>query len=94
MGFQWDAEKDTANQAKHRVGFQQAAEVFRGFRLTVVDGRRNYGERRFVTLGLYDGAVLRVVYTMRDGDVRIISAWKASQHDRDAYAQARHDRSV
>ena len=31
MGFQWDADKDAANQAKHLVGFQQAAEILRGF---------------------------------------------------------------
>jgi len=40
-------------------------------------------------LGLYDGAVLRVVYVQRDGDIRIISAWKASRHDRKIYAEAR-----
>lgn len=92
MGFQWDAEKDAANQAKHHLGFREAAEVFRGFRLTVEDTRRVYGERRFITLGLYDGSVLRVVYTHRDGDIRIISAWKASRHDREAYASAQSAR--
>jgi uncharacterized DUF497 family protein len=89
MGFQWDPEKDAANQAKHLIGFRQAAEVFRGFRLTREDTRRDYGERRFICLGLYDGVVLRVVYVQRDGDIRIISAWKASRHDRKVYAEAR-----
>ncbi|KQT86901.1 BrnT family toxin [Methylobacterium sp. Leaf466] len=89
MGFQWDARKDAANQAKHLVGFQQAAEIFRGFRLVREDIRRDYGERRFIALGQYDEAVLRVVYTQRGGDIRIISAWKAGRDDREAYIQAR-----
>lgn len=89
MGFQWEPEKDAANQAKHLIGFRQAAEIFRGFRLTREDTRRDYGERRFIALGLYDDAVLRVVYVQRAGDIRIISAWKASRHDRQVYAEAR-----
>lgn len=96
--FQWDPEKDAANQAKHLIGFRQAAEIFRGFRLIREDTRRDYGERRFIALGEYlgeyDNEVLRVVYTLRDGDVRIISAWKASQHDRKVYATARKARPV
>lgn len=61
MGFQWDPEKDVANQAKHLVGFRQAVEIFRAFRLTREDTRRDYGERRFIALGIYDGVVLKVV---------------------------------
>ena len=94
MGFQWDQRKDAANQAKHLVGFRQAAEIFRDFHLTREDDRRDYGERRFMALGLYDGVVLRVVYTLRDADIRIISAWKASRHDREIYAAARAARQV
>lgn len=93
MGFQWDADKDAANQAKHLVSFRQAAEIFRGFRLTREDTRHAYGERRFIALGLYDGAVLCVVYTLRNDDIRIISAWKAGRHDREAYIEAR-DREI
>ncbi|GJE79315.1 BrnT family toxin [Methylorubrum thiocyanatum] len=94
MGFQWDLEKDAANQAKHLIGFRQAAEIFRGVRLTREDTRRDDGERRFIALGEYDNAVLRVVYTLRDGDIRIISVWKASRHDRKVYATARKARPV
>lgn len=94
MGYQWDPAKDAANLAKHKVGFRQAAEIFRGFRLTREDTRRDYGESRFISLGEYDDEVLRVVHTVRDGDIRIISAWRASQHDRDIYAEARRARQV
>jgi uncharacterized DUF497 family protein len=79
MGFQWDTEKDAANQAKHLLSFRQAAEVFRGFRLTIEDTRRDYGERRFTALGEYDNEVLRVVYTLRNGDIRIHLSMEGEQ---------------
>lgn len=88
MGFQGDPDKDAANQAKHLIGFRQAAEIVRSFRLTREDRRRDCGERRFISLGLYDETVLRVVYVERDNGIRIISPWKANRHDGQVYAEA------
>jgi uncharacterized DUF497 family protein len=85
MGYQWDANKSAANEAKHGISFLQAAQIFRSPVLVRPDTRRDYGEERFIALGTYDGEVLCVVYTERDGDIRIISAWKAGQHDRQTY---------
>jgi uncharacterized DUF497 family protein len=89
MGFQWDPAKDVSNRRKHRIGFREAAEIFHGRVLVAADTRRDYGEQRHVALGEYDGIVIRVVYTQRDGDIRIISAWKANRHDRETYQEAR-----
>lgn len=94
MGFEWDTEKDAANQAKHLISFRQAAEIFRGFRLTREDTRRDYGEHRFIALGEYNDQILQVVYTLRNGDIRIISAWKAGRYGRQAYTRARDARQV
>jgi uncharacterized DUF497 family protein len=85
MGFQWDEEEDSANQAKHGVTFRQAAEIFRGRVLAVRDMRRDYGEERFNALGMCGDEILRVVYAERDGDLRIISAWRAGGNDRETY---------
>jgi uncharacterized protein len=85
MGFQWDPEKSAANEAKHGISFLQAAQIFRGPILTRPDDRKDYGEQRFIALGAFDGEVLRVVFTERDGDIRLISAWKAGKHDRERY---------
>jgi uncharacterized DUF497 family protein len=85
MGFQWDPEKDIANQSKHGVSFRQAAEIFRGRVLVVRDTRRDYGETRFNALGVFDDTILRVVYAERNGDIRIISAWRAGKYDRETY---------
>jgi uncharacterized protein len=87
MGFQWDEAKSKANEAKHDVSFAEASLVFRDRFLSQQDARRDYGEARFVALGMSQGRLLRVVYTRRDGDIRIISAWKASSHDRKIFDQ-------
>jgi uncharacterized protein len=88
MGFQWDQEKSAANEAKHGISFTQAAQIFRGPILKALDDRRDYGERRYIALGTYDGEMLRVVFTERDGDIRLISAWKAGRNDRKIYESA------
>jgi uncharacterized protein len=85
MGFQWDADKSASNAAKHGISFLQAAQIFRGLILKTQDTRRDYGEPRFIALGAFDGEVLRVVFTERDGDIRLISAWRAGRHDRKKY---------
>ena len=85
MGFQWDVEKSVANEAKHGISFLQAAQIFRSPILTRPDDRKDYGEQRFIALGTFDGEVLRVVFTERDGDIRLISAWRAGKHDRERY---------
>jgi uncharacterized protein len=85
MGFQWNEAKSAANEAKHGVSFLQAAQIFRGAILAKPDRRRDYGEERLIALGDFTGTVLRVVFTWRDGDIRIISAWRASKRDRKTF---------
>jgi len=95
MRFEWDTSKARTNARKHRVSFEEAASVFRGLCLHRLDARRDYGELRFIALGIdSNGVLLRVVYTLRGGTVRIFSAWKASRHERETYAKARPDRSL
>ena len=92
MGFEWDAAKDAANFGKHEIGFRQAAEIFRGLILIRRDDRRDYGETRLIALGEYDGEIIRVVFTHRGENIRIISAWKANRHERKTYEEARQGR--
>jgi uncharacterized DUF497 family protein len=95
MGFQWDPVKARSNERKHSVSFEEAASIFRDFCLIRLDARRDYGEPRWVALGLdSNGVVLDVVYTVRGEDIRIISARKASKHERQSYEETRAARSV
>ena len=85
MGFQWDRDKSAANEAKHGISFLQAVQIFSGLLLKRRDDRRDYGEERWIALGAYDGEVVCVVFTKRDGDIRLISARKANRHEREKY---------
>jgi uncharacterized DUF497 family protein len=85
MGFQWDEAKSARNEEKHGVSFLQAAQIFRKRIFRARDERRDYGEIRFIALGEFDGEILCVVYTERDGDIRLISARKANRDERERY---------
>ena len=58
-------------------------------RIEKFDGREPYGEDRFITIGLFDGNELAVVYTLREDTVRIISARKAGPNERRSYWENR-----
>lgn len=85
--FDWDPAKAAANIANHKVSFEQAKGVFRDpFAVDFEDNRENYGEERYIIIGMTEGRLLTVVYTLRESDqIRIISAWKAEPQDRRRY---------
>jgi uncharacterized DUF497 family protein len=84
--FAWDDAKAAENEAKHGVSFETARAVFRDpFAVERLDDREDYGEDRFILIGMAEGAVLTVVYTERDGRFRLISARHATRHEHDDY---------
>jgi uncharacterized DUF497 family protein len=76
---------------KHGVYFEDAVPVFFDpGRIESLDDSSDYGEQRWATIGLAEQAVLVVVYTIRDPNgnvVRLISARKASRHERRKYGE-------
>lgn len=64
---------------------------FDPLRIERYDDRQAYGEDRWITIGLVQPAMLYVVYTLRGHDdetIRLISARKANESERQAYYQA------
>ena len=55
MTYEWGDAKNRSNFAKHGLDFADAELVFAGPCVTFVDNRFDYGEERFVTLGLLAG---------------------------------------
>ena len=83
--FEWDEEKNLANQRKHGISFEEAATIFEGPVLSLEDEGQE-GEVRERSYGLIGGVVVAcVVHTDRDGATRIISARKATARERKAY---------
>ena len=86
--FEWDPAKDALNRARHGIGFDEAAAVFRSRTpwLELDDEAHSGDELRYRAIGMTVRGVLLVVCTDRDEDtVRIISARKATPRERRFY---------
>nr|VFK55065.1 MAG: Uncharacterized conserved protein, DUF497 family [Candidatus Kentron sp. TC] len=83
--FIWHEKKRRTNITKHGIDFIDAKIIFSGYTLTAEDNRYEYGEPRFLTLGLLQGEVVSVTHAPRNGDDRIISIRKATRYERDFY---------
>jgi len=79
--FTWDERKRRRNLAKHGIDFHDAEMIFDGPLVTVEDTRENYGELRYVALGLLADVVVSLTYTERGAQIRIISIRKALRHE-------------
>jgi uncharacterized protein len=89
--FQWDDRKAAANRLKHGVAFEAARDVFKDpFAIEEIDDREDYGEERFILIGMASHSLLAVVYTMRGGRIRIISARGAEPYEQREY----HERNI
>lgn len=85
MRFEWDEQKRLANLKRHGFDFIGVEAVFDGDRYTILDNRFDYGEKRFVTIGILKGRVVAVVYTDIDEIIRIISIRKATKNEQQKY---------
>ena len=86
--FEWDDDKAAANFAKHKIPFEIARRVFDDPGLIdEVDDSIDYGEDRFRAVGMTEGRLVAVVYTIRGTRVRIISARKATRKEQADYVE-------
>ncbi len=84
--FEWDDAKAAQNYADHGVSFEAAKKAFEDpFATERLDDREDYGEVRYNILGVVDGRILYVAYTLRNDTIRIISARGAEPHERRQY---------
>ena len=87
MKIEWDEAKRLQNIAKHAIDFRDAVVVFDGPVVAFEDERLDYGETRWIALGLMQGRVIVVVYTLTDEVTRLISARKATRYEAAGYWQ-------
>jgi uncharacterized protein len=81
MIFTWDTAKYESNLIKHGFDFADAEIVFSGPTFTYEDDRFDYGEQRFMTLGLLGPIVVSIVHVEFDGEIRVISMRRGSKHE-------------
>jgi hypothetical protein len=89
--FAWDPRKASANQRRHRVSFTEAQTVFSDDNAVLLDDPgHSDDEPRYVLLGLSERfRILVVSHTVRDRGrtLRIISARKATEREREQYLE-------
>ncbi len=81
MRFIWHEPKRQANLKKHGLDFAVAERVFAGPTFTFEDDRENYGEQRWVTLGLLGEKVVVIVHTETEEEIRVISMREADKDE-------------
>ena len=54
MELEWDEAKRENNLRKHGLDFRDAAQVLEGYTLELEDDREDYGEFRYLAVGLLD----------------------------------------
>jgi uncharacterized DUF497 family protein len=88
MKFAWDDAKRRANLRKHGLDFADAESVFAGITCTFEDRRFEYGEQRFITLGMLRDTVVVIAHTATRGFIRVMSMRRATRNEQILYFQA------
>ncbi len=91
--WEWDPAKNAANRRDHGLSFETAVLVFEDPLAATVEDPYPY-ERRWRTTGMVGAVVLMVAHTWPERNAvtgnevgRIISARKATSHERNAYEE-------
>jgi len=87
LKFEWNANKASLNEKKHRVSFEEASSVLSDLlSITINDPLHREDEERWVTIGQSNKRrTLVVVHTERGDAIRIISARLANTHEQNRY---------
>jgi uncharacterized DUF497 family protein len=92
MQIEWDEAKNRGNLRKHGFHLADAAEMFDGPFLARPDTREDYGEERWIGIGMTKGRVAFVAFTAESHEtIRIISIRKATNEERQEYEAAIKD---
>ena len=85
MRITYDSQKREKTLAERGLDFEDVPAVFEGDHYDEVDDRRDYGEIRWLTVGLLAGRLVMIVWTPR-GDARhIISMRKCNDREQRHY---------
>ena len=90
LSFEWDKNKDIANQKKHKVSFDEAKSVFYDEKAIQFFDEKNASEEdRFLMLGMsakFRLLIVSHVFRSIKKTIRIISARKATKKEAENYS--------
>lgn len=86
MRYSDDSQKRAGNLRKHGYDLEDARLVIESDRTVTFEDRRfDYGEQRFVTLGVLRGDVVVIATAETEDEIRLISMRKAERHEQKIY---------
>ena len=85
MVIEFDTVKREKTLLERGLDFADSHKVFAGLHFIARDDRLDYGEERFITVGLLDGRVVVIVWTPRNDAHRIISMRYANDREISRY---------
>ncbi len=85
MELEWDAEKRQRTLRERGLDFADVARVDWENAIFIPDRRREYGEDRQTMMGLLDGRLMIVAFTVRGAAIRVISMRKANGRERKVF---------
>ena len=85
MRVSYDPEKRRITLERRGLDFDDTPQLFDGVHYTNADTRRDYGEDRWISVGVIGTTTIVVVWTERDDSRRIISMRKADRDEREEY---------
>jgi uncharacterized protein len=87
--YSFDPAKQASNLKKHGLDLAGARKVIESaMTVTFEDRRVDYGEERFVTLGLLGDTLVAIVTAETEDHIRIISMRKADRHEQAIYRES------
>ena len=81
MRFTWHEPKRQITRQRRGLDFADAELVFAGPTFSFEDDREDYGEQRWVTLGVLRGKVLVIVHTESEDEIHVISMREADKDE-------------
>lgn len=93
MRFEWDPRKNVLNLRKHKLSFETAQLIFQDPQIHSELDHIVDGEERWQSIGYVNSVlIVLVAHSVRDEDgeevIRILSARKATAHERKRYEEA------
>ena len=87
MQFEWDPDKNTVNQKKYGVSFEEALQIWQEPYVEIDNIAYTTTETRSATLGKIAGKLYVAIWTKRRRKIRLISVRRARKNEEKIYQE-------
>jgi uncharacterized protein len=85
--FEWDIDKSNRCLRERGFDFRYASRLFETDRYYEEHDERDYGEERYLSVGVVTTVCITIVYTLRDDRKRLISARPSTDEEIESYVR-------